>query len=62
MIAKSVPFSKMIRQLRINFGETQQELATLLNKSESTVRMWELGKSEPNIQTLILLAKHYNVT
>ena len=31
---------------------TQKELAESLHKSESAVRMWELGKSEPDLQTV----------
>lgn len=50
-----------IRSLRQRKNETQKELADLLNKSESAIRMWELGKSEPDIETLKLLALHFDV-
>lgn len=50
-----------IKYLRGKKNETQKELAQLLNKSESAVRMWELGKSEPDIETLKLLALHFDV-
>lgn len=52
----------MIRKLRNAAGESQKELAEKMNKSESAVRMWELGKSEPDIETLKLLAIHFNVS
>ena len=51
-----------IRSLRRGMGESQKELAKKLNKSESAVRMWELGKSEPDIETLKLLARHFGVS
>ena len=45
-----------IRELRINKGLTQKELAEKLFKSESAIRMWELGKSEPDLQSVNALA------
>ena len=51
-----------IRSLRREKGESQKELAKQLNKSESAVRMWELGKSEPDIETIKLLAQHFGVS
>lgn len=51
-----------IRELRKKYGFTQKELADRLYKSESTVRMWELGKSEPDNQTIRQLAEIFNVS
>ena len=56
----SKQFGFRIRGLRVSFGLTQAQLAEKVNKAESTVRMWELGKSEPDNSTLILLAKIFN--
>lgn len=52
---------KNIRYLRESYGMTQKELANKIYKSESTVRMWELGNSEPDIETLIMLSKLFEV-
>lgn len=41
---------------------TQKELSELLFKSESTVRMWELGKSEPDLGTIAKLSQCLNVS
>jgi transcriptional regulator with XRE-family HTH domain len=41
---------------------TQTELAAEFGKSESAVRMWELGKSKPDADTLIDLTKLFNCT
>ncbi len=51
-----------IKELRNSKDYTQKELANLLNKSESTVRMWELGKSEPDLETVKLMAQHFSVS
>lgn len=50
-----------IRELRKEANLTQNDLAKKLYKSESTVRMWELGKSEPDIETLQVLSTIFNV-
>ena len=51
-----------IRELRKKHNLTQKELADKLYKSESTVRMWELGKSEPDNETIRQLAEMFNVS
>ncbi len=51
-----------IRELRKKQGLTQKNLADMLYKSESTIRMWELGKSEPDNQTIRQLAEIFNVS
>lgn len=62
------PFvGKIIRQLRerteVNGKKmTQAELGKVVFKGESTVRMWELGKSEPDAETIKTLADYFNVS
>lgn len=51
-----------IKALREAAGLTQAELGKKVNKGESTVRMWELGKSEPDLDTTIKLAEVFNVS
>lgn len=55
-------FHVILKQLRINKGLTQKQLGILINKKESTVRMWELNKNEPSLSTLIRLADIFNVS
>lgn len=50
-----------IKQLRTEKGVTQKELAETLHKSESAVRMWELEKSEPDMETLKNLAAYFQI-
>jgi transcriptional regulator with XRE-family HTH domain len=51
-----------IRELRNLAGFTQKELAEKLYKSESAVRMWELGKSEPDLLSVNALAELFSVS
>lgn len=51
-----------IRMFREKRGLTQKALGAMLNKGESTVRMWELGRSEPDVDTLKLLASEFNIS
>ncbi len=46
-----------IRNYRNRLGFTQKQLGEKLNKGESTVRMWELGKSTPPADVIPLLTK-----
>lgn len=47
----------IIRNYRYRLGFTQKQLGKKLNKGESTVRMWELGKSTPPADVIPLLTK-----
>lgn len=51
-----------IKELRKLKNMTQKQLAEHLHKSESAIRMWELGKSEPDIDTLRRIAKIFDVS
>ena len=50
-----------IKELRKKSSLTQKELSLKVNKSESSVRMWELGLSEPDIDTLNILSDIFSV-
>ena len=43
------------KELRINANLTQEELAKKISLSRDTYKNYEQGRTEPNIQTLILL-------
>ena len=59
---KTTIIAHRIKDLRQKEKLTQAQLGEKLFKSESTVRMWELGKSEPDIDTLNILASVFNVS
>ena len=46
---------KRIKKLRQDKGLTQAQLGYMVNKGESTVRTWELDRSQPSPQTIRLL-------
>lgn len=49
-------FGARLKKMRKAAGYTQSDVAEKLNKSTSTVRMWELGNNEPDISTLVKLS------
>lgn len=54
--------SENLIALRKSKHLTQQELATELGYSDKLISKWELGKSIPSVDKLILLANFYNVS
>lgn len=53
-------FGGRLRLLRKKSGMTQAQLAQMLNKSTSTVRMWEIGTNEPDMKTLVKLSTFFD--
>ena len=51
-----------IRELRQEKGLTQKELGLKLELAESTISLYESGKREPDIATLIRLADFFEVS
>lgn len=55
-------FKERIKDARLERGLTQTQLASHLEKGESAVRMWEIGRSKPDADTLIKLARFFDCT
>ena len=55
-------FCERLQQLRKERGLKQSELASILNTTQRRISYMELGKVEPDIETLVLLAKFYDVS
>ncbi len=51
-----------LRELRIQKGESQTEVANKLNISRQAYNFYENGQREPNHEVLLKLADYYNVT
>lgn len=49
-------FAKRLKEIRNGAGMTQVQLAEALGVSKGTVAMWEIGKREPNYETLNALS------
>lgn len=54
-------FQNILKSLRASKGITQNELATQLKISRSTIGMYESGSREPDFETLELIADYFNV-
>ena len=54
-------FAAIIKNLRIDRGITQEQLASLLKVSRSTIGMYETGSREPDFETLEAIADIFNV-
>ena len=55
-------FAKNLTYCRKIFGVTQAELATRLEKSQSTVAGWENRVSEPNVESLIKFSEIFGIS
>ena len=55
-------FGKILRELRKEKGLSQTEFAKLLCTTQDSISLWELGKSFPDIPTLIKIARIFETT
>lgn len=51
-----------LKELREQKGETQAQLADVLDVSQQAVGKWELDKASPDDNMLIKIANHYGVS
>lgn len=59
---KELSFGDRLREFRDRRGVSQQIVADILGMDRSTYAYYESGKTEPSINTLIMLADFYGVT
>jgi transcriptional regulator with XRE-family HTH domain len=57
-----VDIGKTIKENRTKKGETQEDLSNYLYVSRQLVSKWENGKSYPDLNQLIQLSDHYNLS
>lgn len=55
-------FSKKLKELRIEKGITQDDLAQIIYVSRSAIAKWEQGRGMPNKESLTSLAKYFGVS
>ena len=55
-------FRERLKELRIEKGVSQIDVAKLLNMSKMAISHWENGNSEPCIEQLKILAQYFCVT
>lgn len=60
----STKFSERIRELREEKGLSQKQLSKELNSqiSDAAICFWENEKRQPNLDSLIILAKYFGVS
>ena len=52
----------LLKELRIEKGKTQAELALALNLARYIISNWEQGRTEPNATQLTMLADYFEVS
>lgn len=55
-------FRERFKELRLEQGKSQLDIAKLLSMSKMAVSHWENGHSEPSIDQLKILARYFDVT
>lgn len=55
-------FKDNLKELRLEKGLGQVELAKEIGVSKGVISLWENGLREPNMYSLILLAKYFKIT
>ncbi len=55
-------FCERLKELRLEKGLGQVELANALNVSKGIISLWENGLREPKLSNLITLAKFFEVS
>ena len=55
-------FAQKLAQARKDAGYTQEQIATLLGIKRSTLASYEIGRTQPDIETLGRLADFYEVS
>ena len=55
-------YFERIRKIRIEHGETQQEIAALLETSQQAYLKYEKGVNEMPIRRITKLCRHYNLS
>ena len=55
-------FGAILKDLRLEKGLSQTQLAASLSVSKGIISMWENGKREPTLFYLIKLADFFNVS
>ena len=53
---------EIIAELRTDKAMNQEQLATVLNVSRSTLANWEVGNRSIDIETLVIIADYFNVS
>lgn len=59
---KNNVFGKKLKELRVEKGVSQRKLGEIFNVCNQTVSFWETGSREPDLDTLLALARYFDVS
>ena len=55
-------FYERLKELRLERGMGQVQLAKALDVGKSVISLWELGKCEPTLSKLVAMARFFGVS
>ena len=55
-------FGVRLKELRLEMGLSQKKLGDILGVCNQTVSFWETGSREPDLDSLIIIAKFFEVS
>lgn len=55
-------FCERLKELRLEHGMGQVQLAKALDVGKSVISLWELGKCEPTLSRLVAMARFFGVS
>ncbi len=58
---KNNVFGQKLKELRLEKGLSQQKLGEMLGFCNQTVSFWETGSREPDLDTLVAIARFFDV-
>src|SRR5271156_1530289 len=53
---------KNMRYLRKQLSKTQSEIASLIQKGQTTIGNWENGISEPSLNELLIISNYFDIS
>ena len=59
---KNNVFGKRLKELRLEKGLSQRKLGEVFNVCNQTISFWEIGSREPDLDTLLKLARFFDVS
>ena len=57
-----INFPQKLKELRIENGLTQKQLADVLETTDDSIYSWERGRSQPSLEMLRSIADYFEVT
>ena len=59
---KNNTFGKKLKELRVEQGLSQRQLGEIFSVCNQTISFWESGSREPDLDTLVKIARHFDVS